>query len=542
MYKKNYIVDIRLKQKKFDLSKYIDNEDCNILSLTPYSTYLIDKLNKKFMTFHDIIPVEKFHNRVMAKYKEYEEIFDNYKDLGFIFRDFAFLITHQEYIEQLEKYLLEQKKQNIEIYYITDANYVREKKIDYLRESYLLNMENIDKHIIVKQIDKIFYRKNKIKNNFSIIKNRNNILDKIIKKYINKEEYLTYDNQNFLETFNQQGIANINVQIDKNIMSELYVVFENYLNNRDEFFNRQYLIILNNIKSKLLSCNIQTLNIKPFTYLSDKKSFFKSLIYKKNDILKVFTQHGCYLYNHIFLKYNEIYPADINLVLNKYTQQEFLKYKPNNVHIIESINFNYPIKELKKEYDFLYITHCATYTHNATYIDGKQSYYSMDAYNIYDRHKKIIELFGIKFKDKKICIKIQSGIIADTMLYVPFLELSEKYKNINIEFFVPIKKLISKSKYIISDYFSSEFINRELHYKRDIILFKSAPLMLPVETIKDMSKMFILVETVDDLAEKVKDIENITKDRLRYDDIIEYYSSTKCDTKKVVKEILEKNI
>ena len=128
------------------------------------------------------------------------------------------------------------------------------------------------------------------------------------------------------------------------------------------------------------------------------------------------------------------------------------------------------------------------------------------------------------------------------MLYVPFLELSEKYKNINIEFFVPIKKLISKSKYIISDYFSSEFINRELHYKRDIILFKSAPLMLPVETIKDMSKMFILVETVDDLAEKVKDIENITKDRLRYDDIIEYYSSTKCDTKKVVKEILEKNI
>ena len=410
MYKKNYIVDIRLKQKKFDLSKYIDNEDCNILSLTPYSTYLIDKLNKKFMTFHDIIPVEKFHNRVMAKYKEYEEIFDNYKDLGFIFRDFAFLITHQEYIEQLEKYLLEQKKQNIEIYYITDANYVREKKIDYLRESYLLNMENIDKHIIVKQIDKIFYRKNKIKNNFSIIKNRNNILDKIIKKYINKEEYLTYDNQNFLETFNQQGIANINVQIDKNIMSELYVVFENYLNNRDEFFNRQYLIILNNIKSKLLSCNIQTLNIKPFTYLSDKKSFFKSLIYKKNDILKVFTQHGCYLYNHIFLKYNEIYPADINLVLNKYTQQEFLKYKPNNVHIIESINFNYPIKELKKEYDFLYITHCATYTHNATYIDGKQSYYSMDAYNIYDRHKKIIELFGIKFKDKKYVLKYNQGL------------------------------------------------------------------------------------------------------------------------------------
>ena len=129
-----------------------------------------------------------------------------------------------------------------------------------------------------------------------------------------------------------------------------------------------------------------------------------------------------------------------------------------------------------------------------------------------------------------------------TMLYIPFLELSKNYPNVTIEFSVPIQKLIPESKYIISDYFSSEFINRELHYKRDILLFNAAPLILPVETVDDMQKMFILVDTIDDLEEKIKNIEEITKNRPRYDDIIEYYSSKKCDTKKVVTEILEKEL
>jgi len=50
------------------------------------------------------------------------------------------------------------------------------------------------------------------------------------------------------------------------------------------------------------------------------------------------------------------------------------------------------------------------------------------------------------------------------------------------------------------------------------------------------------VDTIDDLEDKVKNIENITKNRKRYDDIIEYYSSKKCDTKKLVLEILKKEL
>ena len=50
------------------------------------------------------------------------------------------------------------------------------------------------------------------------------------------------------------------------------------------------------------------------------------------------------------------------------------------------------------------------------------------------------------------------------------------------------------------------------------------------------------VDTIDDLEDKVRNIETITKNRKRYDDIIEYYSSKKYDTKKLVLEILKKEL
>jgi hypothetical protein len=189
----------------------------------------------------------------------------------------------------------------------------------------------------------------------------------------------------------------------------------------------------------------------------------------------------------------------------------------------------------------VYITYNGNYAGNISYIESDESLYSMDGYEIYQRHKNIIEYFGKRCPLKKFCIKMHPGIISYG-LYVPVLELSRKYNNIHIEFSTPLFSLIEESTYIISDYFSSEFINRELHYKRDIILFKGAPLQLPKEIIEDMKKMFILVETVDDLEDKIINIESITKNRKRYDDIIEYYSSKKCDTKKIVTEILEKEL
>ncbi|MEV9528500.1 hypothetical protein AB0W38_07890 [Aliarcobacter butzleri] len=544
MIKKFYIIDLRFKHSNFSLSNYID-DGAEILSLTPYSSFLLENIEKNFITFHNIISEQTFHSIVINKYKNFENIFNKFKELGFLFREFAFLLTYEEYINSIQNYLKNKKKQNFEIHYITDSSKVENKKINFLKESYLFNLNIIDFFVLVNQKNVTFYKTNKFINNFNFLRYKQSLIAKVINRVFLRKKRLIDDVLKFFNVFNSLKpiIPKDGRDINIDLVNKLHLEIGNNLKEYDDFFYKQYLSILSRFKNRLISSKLEPITFIYFTYLANEKDFFDSLIYDYNNIIKIFIQHGSYLYDHIFFKYNEIYPANINLVLNDYTKNQFLKYKTGNIYSIQSVNFNYKIKEdEEKKYDFLYITHCTAYSHNAIYIDGIHSFYSMDGNNIYQRHKQIIKLFATKFKDKKICIKVQPGIMTETMLYIPFLELSKDYSNVSIEFSVPIQKLILKSKYIISDYFSSEFINREIHYKRDIILFNSAPLILPEETVDDMNKMFILVETVDDLEEKIKNIEVITKHRLRYDDIIEYYSSKKCDTKKVIAKIIEKEL
>lgn len=533
--KKLFIVDVRFKQKNLNLSKYL-SENSDILSLTPYSNYMLSKEEKSFITFHDLISIQDFYKKVFYQYSRFEELFKSFSNFSFLFRDFAFLITYEEYIKELYKYIKNLKKENLKIIYISD---IENNKNNFLEANYFISSDLLDEQILISNKDKYFYKKNNYIDKYSKIRYSKSLFSKVISKYILKNKLvLPYDMSNFNNLFNEIKPIEINNKFDENGINELIVEIDSIIN--DTFFYEEYKSIIEIFKTKFKNINKTSTKIKAFSFLSSHSKYMELLSNKVNNIPNIFIQHGAYLQENIFLKYNEIYPADINLVLNDFTKDLFEKRGAKQVYSIGSINFNYPIIQQKEKYDFSYITYCTSYSYSGTYIGNKEGSVSADAGNIYERHKKIIELFGTKFKDKNICIKIQPGIMIGTMLYIPFLELSKNYPNVTIKFSVPIQKLISESKYIISDYFSSEFINRELHYKRDIILFNAAPLILPEETIEDMKKIFILVDTVDDLEEKVKNIENITKDRQRYDDIIEYYSSKKCDTKKAVTEILEK--
>jgi|GEM_PF-2379013 len=537
-----YIVDIRFRQNKFDLNKYINVGHAEILSLTPYSGFLLDEIKRYFFTFHEIVSIKKFYKNVFLKYKEFEDIFCKFNELSFLFRDFAFLITFEEYAKQLEIYLKSIKKEGYHICYITDVDAMKESP-SFLHESHLFNTKYIDDIVQINNKDKYFYKKNKIINTYNKLKLKRNIFKKIINKYIYKTLLLPYDMTNFSEFFKNLKPIEQKESIDKKqVLALIENLNKNIIDKKDIFFKSVYLKILNKIKDDLPNNDKRFIKIKPFSFLSNVKNYQKVLINKKNNIPNIFIQHGSYLQENIFLKYNEIYPADLNLVFNDFTKNLFHKRGAKKVYSVGSVDFNYKIKEERKKYDFLYIIYCTSYAYSGLQIFSDKNILSVDGFNIYQRHKEMIELFGIKFKDKKICIKIQAGMMTGSMFYIPFLELSKKYKNVNIEFSIPIQKLIPKSKYIISDYFSSEFINRELHYKRDIILFNSAPLILPKETIEDMNKMFILVENVDDLENKIENIEEIVKDQSKYDDIIEYYSSKNCNTKKIVTEILRKEL
>ena len=71
--------------------------------------------------------------------------------------------------------------------------------------------------------------------------------------------------------------------------------------------------------------NLNNHNIRRFTFLANNNDYFTNIIYKINNITRVFMQHGSYYHENYYLKYNEILPADINFVFNDYTNKLFLK-------------------------------------------------------------------------------------------------------------------------------------------------------------------------------------------------------------------------
>ena len=520
-----YIIDLIYKDKDIDLSLYCNEKTYN-LALTPYAFFLLENLNIKYTTFHEsIISVKSFYQKAEEQYNILKKVFIPYKDYQFLLRDIAKVLTYNLYRDTLISHIETLRKQNYSIVYITDnpsSNHFL-----YLYDKKLITQTiSVEKETFFYKYNKIYYR---------VLQTFNTNVFTLLKKLFSKgwgEGQFNYDNLNYQLFFSKIKLETFHVEIDINLLKNLQI---DLTKSGIEF---DLMPLIRSIEND----NLKKTTLHPFTFLATDKDYKDVLLYKLNNIPRVFMQHGSYLQENLFVQYNEIIPADVNFVFNEYTKRNFQRKGAQKVYNVGSINFNYPVKKRKLEYDYLYIAYCSSYNYLASYISNFKNSLAMDGCDIYKSHKSIIELFGTKFKDKKLCIKIQPGIMNGSMLYIPLVELSKKYENITIEFSVPIAKLIEKSKYIISDYFSSDFINRELHYKRDIIMFGGAPTPLPEETVEDMKKMFILVDTVDDLEDKVNNIKKITKNRKRYDDIIEYYSSKKCDTKKLVTQILEKEL
>jgi len=500
------------------------NKSDKTLSLTPYSSFNIEKVGQKFLTFHDIISINDFKEKNLSIYVEIINNLSEHKDFFYLLRQIMTVITYHTYVSGINQYTRKMKAKGYKIVYLSD-----------MLNSHIL----VDRVYLINKKRNFLYIKHQAIYYFNKLKYSNNLL-RIIRNRI-KSTKVGYDAAKYQELFKHCELDKIKVHdISKFIMRlKKILIIYGY---ESKLLNDLYSNIIFDYKNAVKHVTDNSFQYKPFTYLSNNVEALKAYILKDNQCKVVFFQHGSYIYRGEHSIWCEIYPATINFVVNEFTKKLFVERQAKEIYTIGSELFNYKICDNPLKYDYLYITYCTEYADNNKIFSSFSEDMSIDGNEIYNRHKDVITLFGTKFKDKNICIKIQQGIFLGTMTYVPFLELVNRYKNITIEFSVPIQKLIQKSKYIISDYFSSEFINRELHYKRDIMLFKSTPLSLPKEVLEDMDKMFILIDTIDDLEEKVNSIVNITKNRKRYDDIIEYYSSKKCNTKSVVTEILKKEL
>lgn len=511
-------VDIK---KKVDEKKTLDllvnqPEGTIYISLSPYSCYLLDHLEIKYLTFHSFLSETKFRDNVLGVLSQIDALLTGpYVAAGM---EFVKLISVREYKKNIAA--IYNQYQGSDVLYV--HNYLELSR----SHAFSILKERGAKHLFIGIKDE----------SEDLVPNRKgflslftlNFLKRILSRIIGVDS--SYDWPFFFgsvyryskikfknnTTINEEGLTS----------SELKSAVEGILKESNPELDQIFDLVEKYTKDRK--------DYKRVTFQT--WGSLKDCIYASNNF-GIFYQHGNYFYKNLILKYCEIFPASVNFVFNDYTKKQFEEMGATNVYSVGSLVLNKKIKNRNLEFDFVFITQFHDYLAELQYVDFDNSCHSFDGHNLYKKHKAIIALFGERFRDKRILIKVHPAIL-NSASYVPYWELSNEYDNIVIDISMPMENAIGISKYIISDYFTTTFINRDLHYQRDIIMFDGSPTPMPENTREDMNKMFILVNSVEELADKIENIEKICEHRIRDDAVIEYYSSKKCNTKARVKKIL----
>lgn len=516
-------IDLRNKlHDEMDLMRHIDESDF-IISLTPYSNYLLEKLRLEFIRFSKLKDKTQFHFDVLSDYEKIEKR-NNFKKLGsaqFVLRDIAKYVTFEHYLRIVKKYT--KNKYCVYISSCDDGN--------AFGKNALLNQFIKFSESVSLDSDKFFYKRNKISS--------------VINKIINTSFFDIYKRLKYQKDFNYDNKINIQDYKKINFKIESKVDFDSIKKYAMDITNG---IVTDPTLKNFLYNELSTLithkkvksNYIPFTFLNGVDLYSRFLVYKKNNIPTLFMQHGSYVHENYFLRYNEIIHSDVNFVFNIYSKNLFERLGAKKVYCVGSENYNKKIRARKKEYDYVYITYCTQYNYPGFAIGSKDFVLSPVAEDIYQRHKDVIESFGEIHTDKKICIKVQQGIFLASQIYVPLKELAEKYPNVTIEFSEPLFSLIEKSKYIISDYFSSEFSNQNVLNERNIILFGDIIKINDKDVLRDFKDIFITVNNISEMNDVIKnfDFSLKTENKKRNLALIRKYSTSNLNTQKEVKEII----
>lgn len=502
------IVDIRFKHRERKIIEallpFVNKRDI-FFSLTPSASYYLDQLKVVYETFHDILPIEAFTSEVLQQYHSLDQVLKKPPLFAALGYEFCVLQSYEVYAKILIDHLVTvYKKKGISLVYITDVvGKNAESRSEHLP---LLKFGVFDKvYTLQNTKDFVFYFFQRLRAKLFMLYRFLLKPKKIFYTILGCR--LSYDNAQFYHFFARKKACCVTNKLE-HFMPELdsfYRDVSQYIdNNVTDVFVADYIKILDGFIHSLKAFQgITKVKIWPFVMISGVANYARAVFYKLHHIPVVITQHGGnYINNHFFLDRLESLFADVNLVISDFTKDQFIDIGAKQVKKIGSAHFKYPINPKNKNiaYDFIYITYCAAYTFGGATVSDKQQHISFDAMNIYQRHKRIIMLFGKQLPEFKLCIKLQVGMIYNQIyFYSPLIELAKPFSNITIEFFWPLPKLIQKSRVIISDYHSSEFINRDVLMYRNILLFDGVPYSLPKQYLDIVKKVAVLCNDDDDL-------------------------------------------
>lgn len=497
------VVDIKTKLKRNMLPRFNGND--THIALTPYSQHILKEQGIKYKTFHDMIGLDEYHSQVLGRIKKIER------------SDFFIKSENKYYLRDVAKFIC------LEIYIEVIKEVLGSFECKYLRCS-KLSVNNLDEYIDFDEVqffscvDKLFYLEKKAKYVFSNIINKG--LVKLKSNILPSRKFFTYEAMQYFSIFKHYCVNSLEGMPKINVDLYLWMIEENIYNEKIREKAIDHLADKGNVYIPRI-CT-------PFNYIDGYENYFRLQAYRKMNVPIVFFQHGSYVHEDYFLKYNEVLCSDRNVVFNRFTKEMFENYGAKDVIQLEAKYLSKPIKNKKKTFDYIYITHCSYYGSSGTYISSELPNGSADAKNVFERHVDIIKLFGEKYPDKNICIKIQPGIHTGTMNYVPLSEIASKYTNVTIEAVKSLVELFSISEVVISDYYSTEFMNYNLISSKKIILFNDI-FTVDSSIIEEVSQFLTVLYNITELDCWIAAPE-IFDDKVDTNELIKKYTTEKVDS------------
>ncbi len=522
--RKVVFLDLRKKIKdEIVFTKRLSGFD-EVISLTPYSTFVLEKLNIRFKRFSCLVDDADLHSEIIDKYKRVENSihFKNLQHGSYILSELAKYISLDSFISALQKHISQ-----FDAIYITDS----QGKALFTVDTMLSVFVNF-KSVIQVERDEKFYLVSLLR---FIARRPLESVKKFIRFFLKDNQY-TYDNKFLKDKYIKKKI-NINVT-NSSFSDAAY----------KGFLKESAKIISNPILRGMLKhdfCTPATKSVgtayRPFIFLHGKQMFFRYESYKRNNIPVIMMQHGAYVNENYFLKHNEAIPADINLTFNDFSKALIEQQGGSNVHNVGSIFFDKKLKERACEYEFLYITYCSRYSYPGILNASEKSVLSATGENIFSRHKEVIELFGECYPSVKLCVKVKPGLFLGGQMYVPLKEMAKKYPNVSIDYVSDLFHLIEKSTYILGDYFSSEFSSKDILKKKNIILFGDILRFVNKDVEKDMAALLTVISSVRELDDLMPNISSrmIEKKATQSPKLVDYYSSSCSNTIERVSAIID---
>lgn len=530
----NRIIFLDLKYKSLSI-----NLEPNLVYIptTPYAYYVLKinklkimKLSTLFEGVDDHIEYEHWQNKL-------DIICDESKYHGIIYYQFLKLLTKCFHREVIKSFIKKSESEGKVFSVLSDSE-----------EHYLDKLSiKVNEVIHTSSIDGCFYnsfRKAKLNNKLS---NRiKKILDLENLYYYLSGRFITNKTLSFINYKLKQCIRSKNAISHSDIEEDQRLIYKEISGLLSSISDD--VIITKWLKSEFALIE-QALNkskvisIKDFStifYIHDLNGYIDYFSLKLSGYPVVISQHGSYYDdNSSKLKHSEIKASDYSIVLNNKTKDYFEKQGANCVFNLGGFMFNYKNTtndKQNKRYDFLYITYCTSYSDIIGRIEGNQLIESYNFDLILERHIESVKYFGESLPNKKVCFKIQLSLI-ESYNYLPLIEVAKDYENIDVEFFKPLDYLIEKSEFIITDYFSSNFINSDVLLNNKIIMFKKGIFDFDLNQINELNKVFNLIDDITEIENVLnKDLGYMSESKI---EVIKYISDYK-KSKNIILESINK--